>query len=391
MNILNRTESQYLQEDGQEIDHQLVEEVWQKFQDLLSEMEKIFRERNASMKVTNRKSAAEFIEEAKPKFLEKFATGEERESASKALNNMLNYLRFFNGDELNLLSADLFGCFEMIPGKEIKSPGGRFLSFVERLYDQIPKENVVLNKEVVKIIWDKDADEEVTDDKRKGQIRIQCKDGKVFDADHVVVTCSLGHLKANFKQLFYPPLPEAKGGAIERIGFGRVAKLFVYYNKPFWTDGIKLAWSDDLSEIKEDSDWIKRIVGFDVQHTNTKVLGGPFGGRGAEVMEKLSDEEIALTCRDIFRKFLNDPSIPAPDLVLRSSWISDPLYCGAYSYLSIDSRETDIEDLGRPLPSIHCPKLQFAGEATHPQYFSTVHGAFLSGVRESRRIQEIYQ
>lgn len=117
----------------------------------------------------------------------------------------------------------------------------------------------------------------------------------------------------------------------------------------------------------------------------------PFGGRGAEVMEKLSDEEIALTCRDIFRKFLNDPSIPAPDLVLRSSWISDPLYCGAYSYLSIDSRETDIEDLGRPLPSIHCPKLQFAGEATHPQYFSTVHGAFLSGVRESRRIQEIYQ
>jgi hypothetical protein len=28
----------------------------------------------------------------------------------------------------------------------------------------------------------------------------------------------------------------------------------------------------------------------------------------------------------------------------------------------------------------------FAGEATNPDYYSTVHGAFLSGVREAKRI-----
>ena len=30
----------------------------------------------------------------------------------------------------------------------------------------------------------------------------------------------------------------------------------------------------------------------------------------------------------------------------------------------------------------------FAGEATHADYFGTVHGAYLSGVRESKRILE---
>jgi polyamine oxidase len=31
----------------------------------------------------------------------------------------------------------------------------------------------------------------------------------------------------------------------------------------------------------------------------------------------------------------------------------------------------------------------FAGEATEPDYFSTVHGAYLSGIRESNRVLSI--
>ena len=32
------------------------------------------------------------------------------------------------------------------------------------------------------------------------------------------------------------------------------------------------------------------------------------------------------------------------------------------------------------------PRVLFAGEATHLRYYSTVHGAFLSGQREAKRI-----
>lgn len=35
--------------------------------------------------------------------------------------------------------------------------------------------------------------------------------------------------------------------------------------------------------------------------------------------------------------------------------------------------------------------LLFAGEATHPHYYSTVHGAIESGYREADRIIRMYQ
>lgn len=36
------------------------------------------------------------------------------------------------------------------------------------------------------------------------------------------------------------------------------------------------------------------------------------------------------------------------------------------------------------------PVVMFAGEATHPSFYSTVHGALLSGQREAQRIINAY-
>ncbi len=36
------------------------------------------------------------------------------------------------------------------------------------------------------------------------------------------------------------------------------------------------------------------------------------------------------------------------------------------------------------------PKILFAGEATHLRYYSTVHGAYLSGKREAKRLLNLY-
>ena len=35
------------------------------------------------------------------------------------------------------------------------------------------------------------------------------------------------------------------------------------------------------------------------------------------------------------------------------------------------------------------PALMFAGEATHPSFYSTTHGALLTGHREAKRILEV--
>ena len=63
--------------------------------------------------------------------------------------------------------------------------------------------------------------------------RIECENGEVIEADRVVVTLPLGVLKAGAVE-FDPPLPEWKTGAIERMGFGLLNKVFLVFEEVFW-------------------------------------------------------------------------------------------------------------------------------------------------------------
>lgn len=51
----------------------------------------------------------------------------------------------------------------------------------------------------------------------------------------------------------------------------------------------------------------------------------------------------------------------------------------------------------RQVPSIHLPplpqplQLLFAGEATHRTFYSTTHGALLSGWREAERLNQLFE
>ena len=50
------------------------------------------------------------------------------------------------------------------------------------------------------------------------------------------------------------------------------------------------------------------------------------------------------------------------------------------------SNENTFFVTGQPLPSENDPRLLFAGEATDPKYWSFLHGARDSGIREAMRI-----
>ncbi|GIX84722.1 spermine oxidase [Caerostris extrusa] len=109
------------------------------------------------------------------------------------------------------------------------------------------------------------------------------------------------------------------------------------------------------------------------------------------MMESLTDDEIMNDCMKLLELLLVK-KLPKPSKIFRSSWMSDPFSCGSYSYLSVDCEEENIGpfDLSVPeysssLCSKH-PVLLFAGEATHDHYFSTVHGAYETGLREAERI-----
>ena len=82
--------------------------------------------------------------------------------------------------------------------------------------------------------------------------------------------------------------------------------------------------------------------------------------------------QIILTMSDVLRQFTGDPGLPAPDKILRQCWNSDPYSMGSGSYPSVTTTDDDFEHLLRPLPSDADPRLFFAGEATHSQYWGQV-------------------
>jgi monoamine oxidase len=77
--------------------------------------------------------------------------------------------------------------------------------------------------------------------------------------------------------------------------------------------------------------------------------------------------------------------IPDPEAWLITRWGHDPFAYGSYSYAPVGASIEDYEAMAEPVEN----RLFFAGEATYPEHSATVHGAFLSGMREAKRIAEL--
>ncbi|ENN76336.1 hypothetical protein YQE_07299, partial [Dendroctonus ponderosae] len=177
------------------------------------------------------------------------------------------------------------------------------------------------------------------------------------------------------------------------VGYGNIDKIFLDYEKPFWVwseGGIKFAWSPD--ELSHRNDWTKGLVSVEEVEGSKHVLCAYICGPEAVVMEHCSDEEVAEGMTKLLRQFTGDASLPYPCTILRTKWASDPYFCGAYSFLNLNSNVGHQCDLSCPVPG-SCdpvpPILLFAGEATCAGYQSTVHGSRISGIREAERIVQL--
>ncbi|MBN3311130.1 spermine oxidase [Amia ocellicauda] len=313
------------------------------------------------------------------------------------------------------VSLSEFGEWTEIPGAHHVIPSG-FIKIVQLLALGIPECVVQLNKPICCMHWNHSVRQEITDtedhnsDHRESSIRghqvyVECEDCEFIPADHVIVTVSLGVLKKNHESLFSPPLPADKVMSIEKLGISTTDKIFLEFDEPFWSpecNSIQFVWEDEaqLENLTYPEElWYKKICSFDVLYPPERygyMLSGWICGDEALVMEKYDDETVAETCTELLRKFTGNQNIPKPRRILRSSWGSNPYIYGSYSYTRVGSSGIDVEKLAMPLPyneSTKAPPLQvlFAGEATHRKYYSTTHGALLSGQREATRLIEMYQ
>ncbi|KAM9808653.1 peroxisomal N(1)-acetyl-spermine/spermidine oxidase [Syngnathus typhle] len=287
------------------------------------------------------------------------------------------------------------GLYKTTLGLDCTFPRG-YEGLVRKLMSELPAGVVSYNTPVRRIHWN-------NSDKSEAHVNVECVDGKMVAADHVIVTVPLGYLKKHYTSLFHPPLPLHKIHSIQRLGFGTNNKIFVEFDSPWWDDDcevIYLVWEDEDGMVDQVQDvpgsWIKKLFGFTVLKPTERfghVLCGWIAGHESNYMETLSEQEVLHAVTQLVRRFTGNPII-TPRRVLRSQWFHDPWTCGSYSYTSRGCSLQDLENLMEPLPSkrsLSQPlQVLFAGEATHPCYFSTVHGALLTGWREADRLLAHY-
>ena len=72
---------------------------------------------------------------------------------------------------------------------------------------------------------------------------------------------------------------------------------------------------------------------------------------------------------------------PVASMVTR--WNTDPFACGAYSFAKVGSSAQDYQEVALPVGN-----LLFAGEHTSLHAHSCVHGAWATGQREAKRLEE---
>ncbi|PQQ16971.1 putative polyamine oxidase 5 [Prunus yedoensis var. nudiflora] len=325
--------------------------------------------------------------------------------------------------------------YRMFPGEEITIAKG-YLSIVQSLASVLPPGLIQLGRKVTKIEWQQPETHinNGYDDTRP--VKLHFSDGSVMLADHVIVTVSLGVLKASIQQdsgMFNPPLPSFKTEAISRLGFGVVNKLFLQLSSTHATKGQDFSKFPFLQMVfhRADSEfrhkkipwWMRKTASLCPLYHNSSVLLSWFAGKEALELESLKDEEIINGVSATVSSFLSKPQKKEKEnchshelcngnvnskensevkiaKVLKSQWGNDPLFLGSYSYVAVGSSGEDLDTMAEPLPKLNScgdepatsPPLQilFAGEATHRTHYSTTHGAYFSGLREANRLLQHY-
>lgn len=269
------------------------------------------------------------------------------------------YMTFDRGD-LDNLSSLLYNEGEVFEGEERISTDG---------FDTIPNYlavglDVQLNQRVSKI------------DYTETTIKVT-HNGSVSEADYVLVTVPLGVLKANSIE-FEPTLPSTKQNAIEKVGMNCVNKFLLTWDTDFWDDEQYIAYTP---ETRNKFNYFVNVKKFHPSVNALMTFAYADYGRQTETMTDAEIiDEIMLHLKDIYGN-----NIPNPTNLLRTKWQTNENSFGAYSYTAVDTEMQHFDDLAAAVNN----QLFFAGEHTEADYFSTAHGAYLSGVREADKIIDL--
>ena len=281
--------------------------------------------------------------------------------------------------------------FISLPGTpEVRfDKGYSFSSLFDKLVEDLPKDTFLYGREVVNINTENDL------------VLIKCRNGDQFEADHVIITVSLGVLKRrcldenllpNECSLFTPTLPVEKQEAVRNLGFGQIGKIVLQFEQELSrqhnSECLMMLWlAEDKNDpvIQQKFPWATDMFVLERIHDSYFYESWVAGSTVTEV-ERATKEEIREAFSYILSKMFRCP-VPKLVDVYMHSWTSDSLFGGCYTanLANVDTTAFMLT-LGKPLNN----RVLFAGEATSIEYYSTVHGAYCTGVREAKRLKDIH-
>ncbi len=229
------------------------------------------------------------------------------------------------------LSLKDFGTQIVLPGKQKIKPNKGFASVIQALvskhetqfYSKL-KTNHILEKILLCEKLDQSDDDDCahcyyTKDSNKVVLlvrnQIESKE-LILICNNVVMTASLGYLKANLGDLIQPDrfIPKEKTVAVARMGFGNFFKIYLIYEQPFWEknfSGLRFIWlpkynDESIEAIMRDGfdnekKWFHSITGIDTVYSQDNVLCAYVSAH--EGLSEMDENEIAAHCSDLLRKF----------------------------------------------------------------------------------------
>ena len=197
--------------------------------------------------------------------------------------------------------------------------------------------------------------------------------GERLSADRAVVTLPVGLLRDGRFRLDPLP-PPSQQAAIGRLGYGAgvLAKIYLRFPHQFWPD--KSKWFGRLPDAPDRRGTFNTFVSH-VEETGLPILLSFANGHSAVRYDReLDDEAVKQVALASLRKMFGHNKVPEPEAFVFPRWLSDPWTMGGYSYPAIGSPPEDHSDHARPLGN----RVFFAGEATEPVEYGTVHAALWS-------------
>jgi len=203
--------------------------------------------------------------------------------------------------------------------------------------------------------------------RRRGEgVEVISAQGRI-GAAVAIVTVPAGVLAAG-RPGFDPSLPpdrlaaaaNVRAGAAEKIAFGFDRNIFGQ-ESPF--SAMSLAAG-------------RGMLGFQIRPWGWNMAIGFAGGALARELAALSDDDAAALALGQLSDMFGSTVRRHVTATVRTCWQRDPYILGGYSTARpglVRQREL----LARPWAE----RILFAGEATSPDFFSTAHGAYLSGLR----------